>query len=157
MEDVRPKRGRPPKYGTPEEMQRLIDLYFLACKTHQTGDIEPLGDLPEEDLLIINEIDDTFPTITGLALALDMTRKGLIDYENKDNPEFGNTIKRAKARVESFIEQRLYGPNATGSIFNLKNNFGWQEKTEVKNEHTGANGGPIENTFTVVFKKPDAS
>lgn len=100
--------GRPPKYSTPEQMQVDIDAYF------ETG-------------------CDGFPTVTGLALALDMTRKTLMEYE--EEPEFGNTVKKAKARVEAFIERRLYEANATGCIFNLKNNFGWRDKTET--EHSG--------------------
>lgn len=128
--------GRPVKYETPEEMQKLIDLYFLACKCHQQGNDEKLlMGLSSEELLIIDAIDDVYPTVTGLALSLGMTRKGLIDYENKDDPEFGNAIKSAKARVESAIEQRLFHKNAAGSIFNLKNNFGWKDKQE--HEHSG--------------------
>lgn len=133
--------GMTPKYKTPAEMQRIIDLYFIACKVHQDGDLGRMDGLSDEDLMVINDIDDVFPTVTGLALALGMTRKGLIDYENKDNPEFGNTIKKAKAKVEAFVEQRLYHANATGSIFNLKNNFGWQDKQE--REITGKDGSPL--------------
>ena len=33
-------------------------------------------------------------------------------------------------KVEEALEQRLYGNAVTGIIFNLKNNFGWQDKTE---------------------------
>lgn len=34
--------------------------------------------------------------------------------------------------VEVFLEERLQGTAATGTIFNLKNNFGWKDKTEQK-------------------------
>jgi len=99
--------GRPVKYKTPEEMQVIIDNFFVQC------------------------IDDELhPTVTGLALALDLTREGLINYENKDDTGFYDTVKKAKLRVEAHIEQRLYHNNATGCIFNLKNNFGWKDKTE---------------------------
>ena len=102
--------GAPPKYDTVKEMKVLIDQYFMDC----------------------DNSDEPY-TVTGLALALNLTRKGLIDYENKDNPEFGNTIKRAKQRVESYAEKTLYrGSQVTGVIFNLKNNFGWKDKTETE-------------------------
>lgn len=130
MTDKANKGGRPVKYKTPEEMQHIIDLYFLTCKAKQTEDEALLNELSEEDMVIVESVDDVFPSITGLALALDMTRKGLIDYENKDNPEFGNTIRKAKCRVENAVEQRLFYNNPTGSIFNLKNNFSWKDKTE---------------------------
>ena len=126
--------GRPVKYNTPEEMQRIIDLYFLTCKVHLTGDDKLLEGLDHEDLLIVNDIDDNRPTVTGLALALDMTREGLIHYTNKSD-EFADTIKKAKARVENYIERALYGNSVTGCIFNLKNNFGWKDKQEL--EHSG--------------------
>ena len=100
--------GRPPKYNTPEEMQVAIDAYFTECANKESP--QPL-------------------TVTGLALALDMTRRGLLDYCEKSD-EFAHTVKRAKLVVENFIEKRLYEPNATGSIFNLKNNFQWVDKTE---------------------------
>lgn len=101
--------GRPPKYATPEDMQAIVDTYFA------TRDV------------------NNRPTVTGLALALGMSRQALIDYSNKD--EFLDTVKSAKARVEEFNENRLFDPNATGCIFNLKNNFGWKDKTEQ--EHSG--------------------
>lgn len=139
--------GRPPKFKCPEEMQRRIDLYFLACKVHQLGDTKALEGLPKEDLLIISDIEDVYPTVTGLGLALDMTRQTLIEYQNED--EFSDTIKKAKQRVENAIEQRLFHNNATGSIFNLKNNFNWKDKSE--SETYGKNGGAIEQSLTVRY------
>lgn len=122
--------GRPPKYKTPQEMQRIIDLYFLACKVHQTGDTDLLNDCSDEDLLVINDIDDVKPTVTGLAYALDLTRRGLIDYEEKD--DFYHTVKKGKQRIEKYLEQNLYGQSVVGTIFNLKNNYAWKDKTETE-------------------------
>lgn len=99
--------GRPPYYETSEEMQIIIDKFFDDCKTQELH-----------------------PTVTGLALALDLTRQGLINYENKGNKDLVDTTKKAKLRVEAHIEQRLFHNNAVGCIFNLKNNFGWKDKTE---------------------------
>lgn len=115
------KGGRPVKHKTPEGMQVIIDQFFVDCVTNKLH-----------------------PTVTGLALALDLTRKGLIDYENKDNPEFCNTVKKAKLRVEAHIEQRLFHNNATGCIFNLKNNFDWVDKINTENQSLGADGKPID-------------
>lgn len=121
--------ARPLQYQTPEQMQRVVDLYFLACRCHAERAPDLLLGLTDEELLIVDEIRDIHPTVTGLALALDLTRQGLINYEGK--PEFIDTVKRAKSRVEAYIEQRLYYQNATGSIFNLKNNFGWKDAVTV--------------------------
>lgn len=98
--------GRPPKYNNAEEMQEKIDEYFKQCDE----EYEPY-------------------TVTGLGLALNMSRQDLINYSNKD--EFFDTIKKAKARVENYLEKRLItNSSATGIIFNLKNNYGWKDKQE---------------------------
>lgn len=125
--------ARPVKYETPEEMQRVIDLYFLACKVRMQDNQDLLIGLSEEDILIINDVESTSPGVAGLAYTLGMTRQSLCNYENKDG--FFDTIKRAKLRVEISLENKLAGQAVTGSIFNLKNNFGWKDKTET--EHTG--------------------
>ena len=71
-------------------------------------------------------------TITGLCLYLDIDRSTLLRYEEKE--EYCNTIKRAKNRIENYVEENsLKGLlNPTVSIFNLKNNFGWKDKQEIE-------------------------
>lgn len=114
--------GRPVKYRSPEQMQVIIDQYFEDCLYNRRQairpDAEPRGTIT----------DDLHPTVTGLGLVLGLTRQSLINYEVK--PEFLDTIKKAKAQVEAYAEQRLFYPNAVGTIFNLKNNFHWKDKTE---------------------------
>jgi len=121
--------GRPPKYKTPKEMQKVITLYFLACKVHQTGNTELLDDLNENELLTVNAIDDLVPTVSGLAYALGMSTEAFRNYEDKDR--FLATVKRAKQRIEISLEQRLAGNNVAGAIFNLKNNFGWKDAKQI--------------------------
>ncbi len=101
---------RPKKYNKVEEMQRDIDNYFKEC-----------------------DANDRPYTISGLAYALDTTRRTLLDYE--ENDEFSHTIKRAKAKIEQFVEERLFvGSNTAGVIFNLKNNYNWKDKQEIEAE-----------------------
>ncbi len=122
-------------------MQHRIDLYFLVCKSHQTENPDLLKGLSKEDLKIASKIDDIYPSVTGLALALGFSdRRSLIDYSKKE--EFFHTVKSAKLRVENAIEQRLFYQNATGSIFNLKNNFDWRDKSEsdVNNRYVDKEG-----------------
>ncbi|ACV68897.1 DNA-packaging protein [Desulfohalobium retbaense] len=98
--------GRPPSFESPEEMATSIDEYFLRC-----------------------DAENRPYTVPGLARALGFsTRKSLWDYEGK--PEFVNTIKRAKLRIEEQRSEQLImrQSNCTGLIFDLKNNFGWQDK-----------------------------
>ena len=103
--------GRPPKYTNVEEMQEKIDKYFMECDARN----EPY-------------------TVTGLALTLDVDRRTLLNYSEKD--EFFPTIKKAKLRVENYLEKRLINDSSTtGIIFNLKNNYDWRDKQEI--EHSG--------------------
>ena len=103
------KKGRPKAYTDVERMQQKIDEYFKECDKNK----EPY-------------------TITGLALALDLDRKSINNYA-KDS-EFFPTIKKAKLKVENYLEKRLINDtSATGIIFNLKNNYGWKDKQENVN------------------------
>jgi len=121
--------GRPRIFDSEENMQHIIDLYYLACKRNssETDDMEDT--LNKGDKGIIDEIEDVVPTISGLAYTLGMTTETFRTYGLDD--KFSATVKRAKQRVEMSLEQRLAGHAVTGSIFSLKNNFGWKDKTEV--------------------------
>lgn len=99
--------GRPLKFTCPIDLQQQIDAYFDKC-----------------------EAEKEHPTVMGLALALDCDRQTLLNYQKKE--KFFGTIKRAKNRIEHYLELCLYRPgNVTGIIFNLKNNFGWQDSQEI--------------------------
>ena len=78
--------------------------------------------------------------MSGLAFSLDIDRRTLTNYSNKES--FFPLIKKAKQKVEQQLEENaLMGKaNATFTIFNLKNNYGWQDKTEVQ-----VNKNPIED------------
>ena len=96
--------GRPRKFESPEAMQAAVDEYF--------------------------EIEER-PTVTGLALHMGLYRQSLINYGERD--EFVDTVKAAKARIQSHIEQLLlYEGNAAGKIFNMKNNFGWKDQHDIE-------------------------
>lgn len=119
-------RTRPTKFNDAEELQVKIDKFFADCKK-----------------------DNIIPTVTGLAVALDTSRQILLDYQNFcDNTDrlkslddsvkrgISDTIKRAKARIESGYEQQLLSAkNPAGAIFTLKNNYGWVDKQEVVNSN----------------------
>ncbi len=101
------KKGRPPKWKSVKAVELAIDEYFTDCMVRKAH-----------------------PTVSGLALALDLTRQGLLEYEAKN--AFSDTIKKAKQRVHVAVEETLMGGKApVGAIFNLKNNFGWVDKREV--------------------------
>lgn len=122
--------GLPPipplRWTDPDAMQARVDQYFAQCAERE----EPA-------------------TVTGLALALDfVNRAGLLRYESgevgeltldeRTRRDLQYTVKRAKARIEAQREVALYQGkvNPIGTIFSLKNNFGWIDKVE----HAGGSG-----------------
>lgn len=72
-------------------------------------------------------------TLSWLCMYL-WVSKDYISEKEKDN-QFSETIKAIRLIVENNIEEwillNIYNP--TSWIFNLKNNFGWKDKTEVEN------------------------
>lgn len=132
MEDIKLKNkgGRPKKYSELELFQKKTDEYFKMC----------------------DEKEKPY-TITGLCLYLDICRDTLIEYEKRE--EFIDTIKRAKNKVENYVEENsLMGKlNPTVSIFNLKNNFGWKDKTEIETNQNIKVDNPYKNLTEEELKK----
>lgn len=96
------------KYKTQEELQKGIDAYFKEC----------------------DEKEKPY-TMSGLALSLDIDKDTLTNYGKRDL--FSEQIKRAKLKIEQQLEESLYRlGNNSGVIFNLKNNYGWRDTFEVK-------------------------
>ena len=87
-------------------LQKKIDAYFEKCRE-----------------------DDEPVTITGLALALNMSRESLLRYD-KDNACF-EVIRKARLRVQNAYEKRLIKRGNTGDVFALKT-FGWSDKPEAE-------------------------
>jgi len=113
MAKAKPKNkgGRPLKFKTVKDLEKVCDAYFNECKE---------GSLPV--------------TITGLALAIGSTRQTVMDYQNSD--KFTDAIKRYKLRCENYAEIQLFTGQQTGAIFALKN-YGWKDKQEIENTDTG--------------------
>lgn len=94
--------GRPLKFETAEELQRVLQNYFDAT--------------PEDEY-----------TVTGLALLVG-SRQLLDDYEKREG--YRDLVKEAKLIVENGYEKDLKKHGRTGTIFALKN-FDWKDKTET--------------------------
>lgn len=113
--------GQPMAYGTAEELQEAIDLYFYELEDRdETGKV----------------INRNTPLISGLAYALNIETRTLVNYEKRE--EYFPIIKRAKQKVEMDLERRLHGTAATGAIFGLKANFRWPDSNKV--DHTSSDG-----------------
>lgn len=97
------------KYKNEKELKKGIESYFREC----------------------DEKEKPY-TVSGLAYSLDIDRQTLINYEERDS--FSSLIKKAKAKIQAQLEENaLIGKgNPTFTIFNLKNNYGWKDKTEME-------------------------
>ena len=100
------------KYKNIEDLQKGIDKYFQEC----------------------DEKEKPY-TMSGLAESLEIDRTTLINYGKRDL--FSTLIKKAKQKVERQLEENalMNKANATFTIFNLKNNYGWKDQVEVKNDN----------------------
>ncbi len=93
------ERGRPPMYTDPADLEDVFEKYF--AKQDKEG--RPY-------------------TVAGLCLAAGFSsRQSLHDYLSKS--QFVDVIKRAKLRVEEFLNEKLLAGQGmvAGPIFNLKN------------------------------------
>ena len=108
-------------WKSPEELQQAIDQYFSECESN-------LVHTSKDGTKIFEPY-----TIEGLALVLDCDTDTLLNYEKKEGyePYFG-TIKRAKLKIQKQkLVNGLVGlSNSTLTIFDLKNNHGYKDKTE---------------------------
>ena len=111
------KVGQPLAFKTVQELEDKIESFFTSDEAY----IINFKDGDEDRIYA--------PTMSGLALHLNVDRKTITNYSNKD--EYFPTIRKARSRIESHLEKKLYGNNVTGLIFNLKNNFDWKDKSEV--------------------------
>lgn len=147
--------GRPLLFNTVEELQTKIQAYFDDCKPHpeqrviykwkqkdvqrrvrddKTGKLvtktfqeNDYSQRPDEETeWAISE--PQIMTVSALAVFLGTSRETLINYQVK--PEFFDTIKEAKDIIEAQWEKRLEGSNVTGVIFNLKNNWKWEDRSQ---------------------------
>lgn len=126
----------------PEELEDKIKDYFDSItisvprtKPNTNPDKDVDDDFKEPILNNLwEQIIDTewasIPSILWLCEYLDIVRNTLSDYESK--PDYSDTIKEAKQRIEKYNAEQLYRKEqVTGIIFNLKNNFDWKDKSEV--------------------------
>lgn len=107
------KVGRPPKFDSPEDLEKAVDKYLALCA--KTG----------KPVLLI-----------GFANFL-KTDRGILDGY-KDKPEFSRTIKRLMLECEeSLVSGAMNGTwNAGFAQFLAKNNHGYKDKSEVESDNT---------------------
>lgn len=123
MAEKKDKGGQPLKWDNPESLDIKIEDYFKECDEKK---------LPY--------------TITGLCLALDTNRQTLLNYQEwaeigwlkrvdeETRKQYVDTIKKAKLKCENYAEMQLFRTSqVAGVIFNMKNNYGYRDVSEVIN------------------------
>lgn len=133
------KPGRPRKVDSVKELQNKINAYFDSCDNRMT-------EVYDKKAGGIIKFKNPIPyTIEGLCEALEVDRDTLLNYEKKDGyQEYFGTIKKAKLKVQrNKLERGLEGlSNPTLTIFDLKNNHGYRDETQVDLSNKGEKFGP---------------
>jgi len=111
-------------YKTVEDLEVAINKYFDDCDNKKVERYIA----KEHRVAMVNDPEPY--TMSGLAYSMGIDRRTLLNYTHRE--KYFPTIKKARDKVHSDVERRLMGNNATGAIFNLKNNFDWKDKTEVE-------------------------
>ncbi len=114
------KVGRPLKFESVEELDSLIEKYFIHCET-----------------------TEEIPDVEGLALFLDTTRDLLWDYQKIEM--FSDTIKRAKNRLFANKKQLAMKGKMPPAIFIFDsiNNHGYSNKQEFDHTTKGESIKPV--------------
>ena len=109
MEGGQPGNDNALKYKDENELRQKIDEYFKECDEKE---------LPY--------------TMSGLAYSLHIDRRTLVNYGNRES--FFSLISQAKDKIQRQLEENaLKGKsNAQFTIFNLKNNYGWNDRQEIE-------------------------
>ena len=166
QEEPRNLGGRPLKFQSVAELKDKIETYFNTCDPHtEPRRVEAGVKNDGTTNWIVREVmtEQRPYTILGLARALKTTRETLIDYESgkyddrddtdESGEKFSDAIKDAKSRINEQVEERMMSGQAPGtaSIFWLKNNAKWQDKSEV--DHTSG-GQPIKALVEIIGGNP---
>jgi len=96
--------GPPPKFSTPEEMQPLIDNYFITC---DKGVKKEFFDRKKKT--VVKVMESVPYTMEGLALALGLNSVGHM-WQYIKRPMFVDVLTRAKTKIiRSYNEYTLLG------------------------------------------------
>lgn len=125
--------GRPPKIESVEQLEKAINKYFLSCWSYKR-DMFGNRIVDKATGNYVMEQTEAY-TMTGLAIAVGVDRKTLLNYETErpNCKDFFHTIKIAREKCQKYAENALFvGKNPTGAMFNLKNNYEeWRDKKEL--------------------------
>lgn len=151
--------GRPLKFKSVDELEMAIQLYFDKqdphVETHMvaTG-VNGSGETMFQERKVLTEQKPY--TMSGLARALGVDRRTLLNYSHKE--EFFPTVETARQRCEEYAEGQLFGPYANGAKFSLTNNYSqpgaeWSDKHAVDHTSKGESVSPFAGLSTEELRK----
>ena len=121
--------GREKRFTSNQELRELLENYFKECQDRKETRYTKEG--------IAYEVSKPVPfTIEGLCDVMECDRRTLLNYEKAEGYEdYFHTIKWAKNKVARNKAERGIGGEGNGHYiaFDMKNNHGYKDKTEVDN------------------------
>lgn len=127
--------GRHKKY-TDKTFEEAVERYFKSIsgmREARNGLGQPI--LNDDGEPIMARVYAVPPTISGICLFLDIDRSTWQNYGDAESePKKAAVVRNARARIEAYLEEQLLTreKSVQGIIFNLQNNYGWKNKTEVE-------------------------
>lgn len=129
------KPGADPSYS-PLELEIASEEYFKSLYQYQiVKDKNGAAILDGEGLPVAENVRVRMPSLIDFYNFLNITKMTWSDYTKKE--EYKKVCAKIKAKVEAEIEQALYTlKNPRGAEFNLKANYGWEDKKILENIKT---------------------
>lgn len=128
--------GRPKKYKSKKALAEAIERYFSSIsRTIPARDLTgaTIRNDDGEDITLTQFVVP--PSISSMCLYLGIDRSTWQNYcDAQLHPELQDITQTARARIEAYLEEQLLTreKGLQGIIFNLQNNYGWKQKTEME-------------------------
>jgi len=139
---MNPTKGSQKRFMSPQHLQSMVDEYFESCNGPL---LDRYGNLvyDKDGRLVKTQVEPW--TVSGLALYLGIStntlkkyRQGRVDTlldemraETDDYMTFSSVVLKAKQKIESYAERRLYDRDGQqGARFVLDNAFEWVSRKE---------------------------
>lgn len=153
------RAGAPRKFKTARALEKAVEEYWASISYQKpviistpTGEVDEHGNVKYVTKMLTEDEDGRIrvdgigrpktmveyleePSVAGLCLRLGIVKDTWAEYSRSEN--LGPVCARFKLRTESYLLSKLDGNRVRtvqGIIFNLKNNYGYQEKSEVENK-----------------------
>lgn len=131
--------GRRKSFSTAAKFSAACDKYFSSISRTVTaldGSGKPITNDDGEPIKYTEYVIP--PSISALCLFIGIERSTFRNYENEKNsdkyPGFREVCQHCRDRIECWLETEVNTrrKGLQGIIFNLKNNYGWRDKTEIE-------------------------